>query len=587
LFIVPDTGSASSPLQVHPLVYDNRETTRLNRAGDPAAGVISTRPIEKEVGSDVILAKVLGWLHECLHGEIRGKKLHKHCPSPMDDYLPTRLIEITKVGDNFKLKVKATSGSATEPYCALSYCWGGEQHIKSTKASLSTWMESIPWDNLPQTLRDAVTVCQKLNVKYLWVDAFCIVQDDQEDKTIEIAQMPNVYYNSTLTIAASRASNVREGFLEERSERQFMPEVFTLKYHANRAKKPGSITLIRAQITPEPLDTRGWTLQERLLSARTLEFGSRQIRFICQHNPRGATDGWRLKPEHNKFRQDNLENTEVLQASYDMKSKNPAVNVYYDVMETWYRLVAVYSHRNLTLPEDRILAISGIAERYGRFLNDSYLTGLWRSTLSRSLYWKVTDNTRPRSDVWQGPSWSWVSLSSPVEFPIASSLDMVEPQVVAVDIDLQNTAHPYGAIIEGSGRLVVKGRRLTAVLLFSPEGFGGTSTSATSLKMNETGGLFLIRISVDSLEEARKAADEGGIELLELSSLCTDERWWTRGLVVWRYGEDSFTRLGTFEYQTDDTDSRKEDESVDDWRLRASREFNWFGIVRTGIYDIL
>jgi hypothetical protein len=231
------------------------------------------------------------------------------------------LIEVTKVADEFKLKVKATSGSPTEPYCALSYCWGGEQHIKSTKASLSTWMESIPWDDLPQTLRDAVTVCQKLNIKYLWVDAFCIVQDDQEDKTIEIAQMPNVYYNSTLTIAASRASNVREGFLEVRSEKQFIPKVFTLKYHANRVNKPGSITLIRAQITPEPLDTRGWTLQERLLSARTLVFGSRQLRFICQHNPRGATDGWRLKPEESKFRQDNLENTEVLQASYNIKSK--------------------------------------------------------------------------------------------------------------------------------------------------------------------------------------------------------------------------------------------------------------------------
>jgi hypothetical protein len=128
---------------------------------------------------------------------------------------------------------------------------------------------------------------------------------------------------------------------------------------------------------------------------------------------------------------------------------------------------------------------------------------------------------------------------------------------------------------------------LTAVLLFSSEEFGRTSTSATSLKMNETGGLFLIRISVDSLEEARKAADEGAIDLLELSSLCTDERWSTRGLVVWRYGEDSFTRLGTFDYQTDGTDSRQENESVEDWRLRASREFNWFGSVRTEIYDIL
>jgi hypothetical protein len=103
---------------------------------------------------------------------------------------------------------------------------------------------------------------------------------------------------------------------------------------------------------------------------------------------------------------------------------------------------------------------------------------------------------------------------------------------VAVDIDLQNSANPYGAIIESSGRLVVKARRLATILIFSPEQFGGTLTWATSFRVNETGGLFKILTSVDSLDEARKAADDGGTDLLELSSLCTDQKWSTRGLVV-------------------------------------------------------
>jgi len=243
-----------------------------------------------------------GWLEECFHGELRGKRIHANCSNPRDDYMPTRLIEIKKVEDGVELKVKATNGSPTEPYCALSYCWGGEQSLKSTNALLPKWMDFIPWTDIPQTLRDAVSVCCKLNIKYLWVDALCIVQDNPDEKAIEISQMQNVYCNSTLTIAASRAAKVSEGFLSDRSATQFPDEVFTFRYKAKRLANLGSVTLIRTQINPEPVDTRGWCLQERLLSPRTLEFGSRQLRFICQHNPRGITDGWRLKPEANALR---------------------------------------------------------------------------------------------------------------------------------------------------------------------------------------------------------------------------------------------------------------------------------------------
>jgi hypothetical protein len=40
---------------------------------------------------------------------------------------------------------------------------------------------------LPQTLQDAATVCEKLYIRFMWVDALCIVQDDSDDKAQEIA----------------------------------------------------------------------------------------------------------------------------------------------------------------------------------------------------------------------------------------------------------------------------------------------------------------------------------------------------------------------------------------------------------------
>jgi Heterokaryon incompatibility protein (HET) len=259
--------------------------------GNPASRVISTRPIEKEGGSDETIKKVSAWLNECLHGQRRGKKTHANCPKPIDNYMPTRLIEIFSHADQYRLKLWESNGSVTEPYVALSYCWGGDQPLKLTQRWLNEWMVDIPWDQFPQTIKDAVTVCQKLDIRFLWVDSICIMQDDTNDKAVEIAQMPYIYRNSTLTIAASRAATVQAGFLGERTASNIPGAEFELPFQCKNSARLGSITLVKATIGPEPLDLRAWAMQERLLSPRTIEFGTRQLRFICQHNPRGVTDG--------------------------------------------------------------------------------------------------------------------------------------------------------------------------------------------------------------------------------------------------------------------------------------------------------
>jgi len=401
--------------------------------------------------------------------------------------------------------------------------------------------------------------------------------------------MQNVYCNSTLTIAASRAAKVSEGFLADRSGTPFPDEVFNFPYKAKRLANLGSVTLIRTQINPEPVDTRGWCLQERLLSPRTLEFGSRQLRFICQHNPRGITDGWRLKPEANDQRQDTLENIATLQADYGAQSSNAQRTNYSNAIETWYRLVGVYTNRHLTDPKDRILAISGIAERYGAILNDRYLAGLWRSSLSRALYWTTSDIKAARPTQWQGPSWSWTSVAAAVSFPTPTDIDGDhEPQIVHVDLALCNPDHPFGAVLEGSGRLVVKARLLPAVLQFAPRMFSGVRTSVGSIMMNSSSGdLFHTDISVDSLSEAEEAKAENDAVLLELSSSLTEWEWSSRGLIARSCGEDTFTRIGTFQYRTKNDKKRKDSESLEEWMKRADQEYNWFGRVKTEIYDII
>jgi len=67
----------------------------------------------------------------------------------------------------------------------------------------------------PKTLSDAIKVCREIGMRYIWIDALCIVQDDPKDKAREIGQMGRIYKDATLTIMAASAKSVYEGFLDD------------------------------------------------------------------------------------------------------------------------------------------------------------------------------------------------------------------------------------------------------------------------------------------------------------------------------------------------------------------------------------
>jgi hypothetical protein len=566
--------------------------------GNPASRVVSTRPIEQDPLASATFEKVTTWMAECLEGKAWGKRIHARCSCPTNDFLPTRLIEISHDEDHeYLLKLVESASMPTTSYIALSYCWGSDQPLKTTHALLSSWMTDIPWDKLPATLKDAIIVCTKFSIRYLWVDAFCIVQDDPDEMAVEIAQMPRIYQNSTLTVAVARAASVNEGFLHPRTRTDTPNSAFELPFQCHRPIALGSVTLLKVTTSPEPLDTRGWTLQERLLAPRTLEFGSLQTRIFCQRNPRGFADGWSLSPGNSESRQDSLQDAQVLQVHFNA-IRDQSIEAYglgfEEAMNNWLKLVEVYTHRQLTVATDRILAISGVAERYGRAFGDEYCAGLWRSGFPRALFWTHSDKMQPRPRVWQGPSWSWTSIAGPVKFPIPSSMDKDSSSILHFDIELVNTKSPYGALLEGSGRLTVRARFNSAALIFN-EGrsllnddldvYAGFVLLGGSVERGDPRTM-RIRISYDALDETEEERQENNAVLMELQTMCTTHKWMTRGLVCRSLSEDTFFRVGTFEYQTVQ-DSRQDGESLDEWYMRVDQDFNWFKLIEYGQYDIV
>jgi hypothetical protein len=124
------------------------------------------------------------------------------------------------------VKLVNTGYGELQPYVALSYCWGtGQTLITTTRENLATHRDEIPFERLPRTITDAITITRDLSIQFLWVDALCIVQDslDGEDWQRESAKMGSIYGNAYATIAAEISEKCTDGFSNERNRARAAP----------------------------------------------------------------------------------------------------------------------------------------------------------------------------------------------------------------------------------------------------------------------------------------------------------------------------------------------------------------------------
>lgn len=63
---------------------------------------------------------------------------------------------------------------------------------------------------IPRTILHAIQLTELLGERYLWCDALCVLQDD-ENKHIELANMASIYVNASLTIIAANSDNANHG----------------------------------------------------------------------------------------------------------------------------------------------------------------------------------------------------------------------------------------------------------------------------------------------------------------------------------------------------------------------------------------
>lgn len=217
--------------------------------------------------------KILGeWIRSCDYTH--------HCVPEQVYFIPTRLLDISKSASDVVSLLEKDDTTEPKKYAALSHRWGSPEHherLDTKKGNIKALKGGFKISTLPKTFRDAIFVARGLELDYLWIDSVCIIQDDPHDWDIESKRMEEVFSSAYITLAASCASGTSDGFLKKRPERRCVPmSSGDATYYACE-----TIDDFRTHVDQSELNQRGWVMQERALSRRTIFFVENQSYWEC------------------------------------------------------------------------------------------------------------------------------------------------------------------------------------------------------------------------------------------------------------------------------------------------------------------
>ncbi|KAK1758983.1 heterokaryon incompatibility protein-domain-containing protein [Echria macrotheca] len=398
----------------------------------------------------------------------------KSAPSPPP--LPTRYIHV----DSNPPQLRTSQPDDRGFYIALSHCWGKSRPLVTTTATLAERMQGIPMHSLPQTFQDAVTITRELGLEYLWIDSLCIIQDSRSDWETESAKMGSTYSNAFLTISAGAATDSEQGIFRPRT----IPPSPPVELRCNDADhEPVYIdhrSLDSPFETPQSTDTRAWCFQELALSPRVLVYGREMLGFLCDTTADVEHGGLDLKEDLAEN-----ENPPLLAPRLiSHRARNPlgenggeTLSLIHYLHEdarsiaTWPAVVNAFTKRDLTVEMDRLPALAGVVTELLSLTHrgDTYLAGLWRSSIFEDLLWEVDLAFTPQSTTWRrpkgyrAPSWSWASIEGPVRMDIKRDSGKWSGMYVAEDVKLVEAKvdpvserNPYGEVKGGWLKLVTR-----------------------------------------------------------------------------------------------------------------------------------
>lgn len=379
-------------------------------------------------------------VHQHIRSWIDGcQNDHESCPPVQDAQLPSLVVYVGSGAGRDVPRLYASYHGERARYAALSYCWGKDRQPYMTRkgAVLEAYQKELPYGELGQTIRDAISTARSIGLGYLWVDVLCIVQDDAAQKDREIRDMHNIFMRSTVTITAASAGGASSGFLGERAA---PPPAARCPFYVPDTDAAGLVSLHPHEWVDdhEAVDARAWCLEEAVLSPRRLVYGARELLWDC---PSRRNRPLRPGNVHNYGHVKPLP-PEAWAAAAARRGPvpgrpfpHPAAYVPPPAQEQaamWGAYVKDYTARRLTKPRDQPVAIRGIAAVLEGLHGAAYRAELGvfggTDTLPYLLNWRLAPAVERRAyerrygrteALARRPgvaTWSWLSLNAAVAF---------------------------------------------------------------------------------------------------------------------------------------------------------------------------
>lgn len=253
--------------------------------------------------------------------------------------------------------------------------------------------------NPPLTVRSTMEFVETMGERYLWVDRYCIVQDDHYYKEAQLKRMCQIYASARYTVIAADGT-AADGLISWDSETDRSRQHSNLWYSNKTHSIFAGVGLEENPFKNGTWDSRGWTLQEKLFSLKTIIFNNGMVLWRC----------------HEQFWQQDF-----------LYSSNTHWRVFQPLLPPpWPSLIYLgylaleFAKRELTFPSDCITAFSGILTYLEPHFPGGFLFGMPELWFDIALLWEPND--RFLEDRFQQdkvacvPSWSWARWKGNINF---------------------------------------------------------------------------------------------------------------------------------------------------------------------------